>query len=340
MTVGAPGRAGPLSDSRAPGFVGELARDPVEPFDGHADGLHRRATARRPDDTHPGHEVLERGKDAELDQHVDHRVAPRLDLESPMDVAGLESAAQLDPSMSHQAVGAPDAAIRAGDEPREQHLVEAVEQQQVRERPAQLLHLIHVVRRLLDADDAGQTQQVLEVGETELDAGHRRNVVDDERQAAGRLDDRRIVVADGRLGVAKVDRGNRRDRVVAVRRAAAGEPFGLAGGDRADVADQGAAPGRRLCRVAEDEFPLVGAEQERLAGRSADVDAVEAMRERAVDESLQAGAGYLAGLVVRRHQGRMEAGEPGRLGNRCCHGFASDAAVRPFRSIGDTLTRR
>ena len=106
------------------------------------------------------------------------------------------------------------------------------------------------------------------------------------------------------------------------------------------MADEDAASGRRLGRVAEDEFPLIGAEQERLAGRPADVDAVETLRERAVDESLQAGAGYLAGLVVRCHQGRMEAREPGRLGNRCCHRFASDAAVRPLRLIGNTLTRR
>jgi hypothetical protein len=133
-------------------------------------------------------DVFQPGKDTDLDQNVDQRVRRCLHRVRTGDVASLESPQEFDIVRAYYVVGASDATIGAGHDAGKQNLVVAIEEQRLRKGTTQLLHLIHVDACLLDADDVRHIEQALQVVQCEGDTAHRRDIVDDQRQAARSLE--------------------------------------------------------------------------------------------------------------------------------------------------------
>lgn len=123
-----------------------------------------------------------------------------------------------------------------------------------------------------------QRQQPQQILGRQGDAAHRRDVVDNHRRAAAGVDDRPIVVEDRCQRLAIVDRRNGRDGVIAgsrqqrARRSASRVP--------SDPTWPIAWPCRRRpAATPANALALLRCLQQRLPGRAADIEAVEALRQ-------------------------------------------------------------
>ena len=225
---------------------------------------------------------------------VDDAVRLVLDLAGSGDVALLDQLVHLEEQLGHDGVGAADAAVRAHDTAGDELLIGAVEHGEA-VRAARLntgilehLDVLGGHRGVLDRDDVGVLEHLVQQGHRQGGTGQLRDVVDDEL-GVGRGGAHGVpVVRDGVVGQVEVDRRDGRDGVNAALFSMGGQLDGICrvvagdmgnNGDLAlGLAHDGLQHGLALIRV------LVDA----LAGGAADVNALDALGDQVAGQCLDA----------------------------------------------------